>query len=526
MNTNVNNNIEEQMSQLQLEEEAAEAKINEEIRLTHLALELALEEAAEETPLPTANDIADMMRRLAGTPVSNHPRTINIRIGDATKYDEIEAQVLELQSGLRRYLASQIVEYVRRYVAGVQQRTPEWVERKLTTVGGSSIATLMNLNRFESIGSFILGKIGLGDSYTANTATAWGNMFEEIIQEVVEANYDTKIVGTDIYIEDGNIGLSPDGMGIVTQLTHHEIGGGGNDGSDTAAVEHWIQASCRKVLFEFKCPYSRLPTKDAPPYYVPQVQLSLEHIRANDTPLLDIGILAEGVFRICTLADLSDDTVHNQTINKSLYQKEYKPPVNPRVIAMGIIGLYGTAPEHCKSIAESAELDLIDRYYEFDPTKRFLGTAGNGWLACDLGNADAPLFDALMAAINSKHLCYTGKETKVWYSKTAIRSAATTAEEAPAKQARAANFLAGDEVKRFRQDCQRNGQTIYGVLPWKLLDIRYHEIERRDPPILEEFGGVIDETIGVIRDCLAAPLSQRLAMYNEYMMSKNGGGFI
>ena len=71
-----------------------------------------------------------------------------------------------------------------------------------------------------------------------------------------------------------------------------------------AAVKNYI------ILFEFKCPFSRIPDDKIPIHYEYQVKAGLDTI-----PIADMGIYAEAVFRISTPSKLHDNS-YNTTFHK------------------------------------------------------------------------------------------------------------------------------------------------------------------------------------------------------------------
>lgn len=465
-----------------------------------------------------ATKLSTLIENLSTEPVSNHPRTIRVAADIAPDF----LRITRFYAALRRHITEQLIEYVNKYVNGVTQRSPEWMRRKLEKIGGSQIASVMKLNSRTPLNSLIRDKIGIGDEFVGNTATAWGTILEPVIQWIIEEIYDTRIVGDDIYIENGDIGFSPDGMGVITRIV---------------ASEDAITIDNRKVLFEFKCPFSRMPNpKVVPPYYVPQIQLGLEHIRAEVAPdsiadgaaLLDMGMLVEAVFRICPLAQLGEGIIFNECLGQ-------KAPVGAETMALGIIGL--AAPQfHSREVPRSDVLgqkwvnrSARERLYDLFADTYTPGTAANNYFAQDIGGVEnAHRFDTIMAAFNAKLV-------KPWLGHVALirrRAAEIAAEEnltfadaMAASQQRAAAAMNG-EVARLREHCRVNGLVLYGVIPYKLLSVTMHEVFARSPPIMTEFGETISTTCAFIRRCLAAPLHHRLSMFEDFTMSSGLGGFV
>lgn len=294
---------------------------------------------------------------------------------------------------------------------GISQHDPKWHAARKLTIGGSSFAILMGLNAFTTLREYLSQKLGL-THFVADIKPQWGNLFEEVIKRQVEHMYGCTIYGEDLFVlHETNRGItySPDGLAIV-------------DGE------------C--VLFEFKCPYSRIPGAAVPVYYVPQVKMGLEVLAPPQ-----YGIYAEAVFRRCAWRDCGPTRAFDTTLVARPCPNGTPP------LAYGFVGVYGPV-------------------------------ANTGASTCDLGACSVAFFTKIMALIDSHKL-------SVWYSQ---EHRATT-------RSAAASALNRD-LAAFREHVSARAEMhIVGLIPWKLLKCNTHRIDKTPgfmDPYLDELNAIVD----------------------------------
>ncbi len=268
---------------------------------------------------------------------------------------------------LSRFLKKRVENYVNLFKYGPQQGTFDWVHSKKRTIGGSEMATIMGLNKYSSIQQLVAQKVGL-QQFGGSVKTRWGNLFEPIIQNIVEWDLDTKIMGEEISIPGivKNQSYSPDGIGVVeteTTLTwleniYTDKDNLGREGTITKIQKQKTVKEPAIALFEFKCPFNRLPNGKIPEYYEPQVKTGLDTIRDNfgylshmpseadpelisemdlfnDKTMCDFGIYIEAQFRKCAWEDLRGD---NPNYDRDLTPGDLVTPKLP--LAFGFVGFY------------------------------------------------------------------------------------------------------------------------------------------------------------------------------------------
>jgi hypothetical protein len=180
-----------------------------------------------------------------------------------------------------------------------EQGSDEWKLQRYNCIGGSEVATILKFNKHKTVNKLILEKLG-HDVFTGNVITYWGTIFEELIRNHAMSRFNCKIKETgSIKYEHGYLSYSPDGLGVITHehlstILNIEEYGLNNEESDFL------------VLFEFKCPHSRIPTLDVPEYYLPQVKIGMNIIN-----FLEVGLFMQGIYRRCTVNDIQYNNKHN-----------------------------------------------------------------------------------------------------------------------------------------------------------------------------------------------------------------------
>lgn len=196
----------------------------------------------------------------------------------------------------------QIIEWLAKHDNNITQHSDAWHVARTTTIGGSSISTIMGLNPFETIASLVSGRCKMS-SFDGSIMTEWGNIFEPLICSWVSIKYNTTIRADKFFISNGNLSYSPDGLCII-------------DG--------------KVVLLEFKCPFMRIPGKTPPKYYVPQVKMGLEMI-----PITEYGLFVEAIYRKCAWVDLiADNTIYE------VFDRQKSIGDIDTVLDYGFVGFY------------------------------------------------------------------------------------------------------------------------------------------------------------------------------------------
>lgn len=369
--------------------------------------------------------------------------------------------------------------FIKLYSHHPRQRSEEWLKNKRFSVGGSEIAALMGLNPYCNMNKIVDTKVNGWNG--AGAACWWGTMLESAIERFVEIDLGTQLKGTDISIPApgslrGKHANSPDGYGIIrilpaslkysssaeeecspaataAEASDEEIPYYEDEQEEsiilTTDMDEWWDDDAVEVivLFEFKCPHSRLIKGDVPKYYVPQVLSGLAL-----SPVAEFGIYVEAMFRLCSFSQL-ETSGYNKSYHKrdGRYLDDYAEPV-----AWGFTKIF--CPENTK-------------WNNFIKDR-----AGGGVI--DFGNVPAHLIDSTLEYINKGELqCI---HSDIWF-----------------KDGRG-NPPERSLKKEFNEIQPPAGARQLGLMAWKIFEVNYVPIHRREG-FLGEIEPLIDECLYRVR---------------------------
>jgi hypothetical protein len=397
------------------------------------------------------------------------------------------------------------------------QKSKEWYAIKQTTIGGSEIATVLGYNPYRKVKDLIAEKIGIGSNFVGNTATRWGNLFENVTKRWGEIIFKM----SDPIKETGSVKgvidrqrYSPDGLGIVQLLC--------TDGT----YEYFV------ILFEFKAPLSTLPTGKIPKHYLPQIQTGMLSI-----PLSDTSIFINNCYRKCKLADLQFNGAYDTTFHYSDYKKLKHGLTNVDPFACGLICFYQTLEDYHKlydylgyksddeSNDEKNDIGIFDdvenmlhgissesdRYYVDGDMPLLLDTRDN---PIDIGAADSDVLDRVLELHDNKRI-------KAIYYPIIVNSTRVNNMELVKMHNLEReenninpNKLAKIYLQRFMDKCDENDWCTVGYLPWKLQrsDII---ITDRDEQWLEKIEKPVKETLAII-DEIAKSKDKTEAFFKKF----------
>lgn len=343
---------------------------------------------------------------------------------------------------------------------GITQHSAEWLEAKRFVIGGSKIAMVEGTCPYSAVASYVREK-SMGINLPMGIAAQWGNLMEEIIKQQVERDYDTVVLGENLFVRDPNykgVAYSPDGLAVMNVGARGSMPNrGGSICNLLMDAPNPTEKSPRVVLVEFKCPWSRTPDGTPPANYVPQVKMGLDMIR-----VASIGLLVEAVYRRCTVAQLS-----TLEFNDLHTQKTAHAPKSPaQHIASGIIGVM--IREH-PVVSRGLYDDWPQWYMDIQKWRKENGA--------DFGRMPTDVFTTLMAAIDRHDL-------GTWYPRSTMS--------------------AGEAAREFAGCCAGSGCISLGVIPWKLIRIDYHWIAP-EYGYLEKVGPRIDLINTTVIDAIDNP---------------------
>ncbi len=207
------------------------------------------------------------------------------------------------------------------------QGSDEWKELRKNFIGGSELSSILKQNKNKSVNKLVLEKLGF-DRFTGNVITHWGNVFEELIRLHCEDTFACSILETgSIPYEEGYLSYSPDGLSNVPTNKLIQQFGSLPDGLDKTA-------STQLVLFEFKCPHSRVPTHTIPDHYWPQVNVGM-----NIIDIMETAIFVQAVYRRCAFTELKYNNAHNP------YGHFKRADTSGNPVECGFMTIYAESPD-------------------------------------------------------------------------------------------------------------------------------------------------------------------------------------
>lgn len=188
-----------------------------------------------------------------------------------------------------------------------KQGSSEWLNQRKFTVGGSQIATIMGINKYENIRSFVKTKMDMY-SFKKEAPLWFGNLMEPCVEQFVELEYDTKTFETGSLPCEFNshLSYSPDGLCIISKDKLKKVMSKENiSGLEDESI----------ILLEFKSPFMRkIKHGEVPEYYIPQPLLGMEII-----DIAEASIFIECVFRFCSYSDLYNNKYSYYHYDKERY---------------------------------------------------------------------------------------------------------------------------------------------------------------------------------------------------------------
>jgi len=362
--------------------------------------------------------------------------------------------------------------------AGPRQDSEEWLRERKKTIGGSEMATVQGANHFATVHDLIASKIGLTPR-SFGVPMTWGKIMEPVICSWTEREFLCRIKAADMFVR-GRFerqSYSPDGLGVVD--------------AEYAGCDLTMTAPAI-ALFEFKCPFSRRIGADGtiPKQYLPQVLSGLDTIN-----IADFGIFIEGMFRRCSIADMTTVSAYNTEATP-----RDAPGDSKKMLAAGYIVFYTPASGD----------QLLDRLTSLEPLRRMISELGTrdqdgqridvlrpaqmpgGASAFDIGAADVNAFAVFARAFDTRAL---------------------QAEYSPLAYDGPKDY--SGQIKSTIARLRANKNIVYAVMPYKLFRIGVTFVEPQ-PGYLDQWIPLINEIMAVVDRCRDDPENKK-KIYIEYV---------
>jgi hypothetical protein len=366
----------------------------------------------------------------------------------------------------KEHMLKRILNFIERVSDGMVQRSPEWyaIRTTGTRIGGSEISCLLGWNKYKKRSEMLLEKAFPTDSDPVGAACWWGTMFEPVITRFVELDLNCTVVGDEICMRTPARGHfnSPDGFGVVTIYRDsngdvfpmtvsnvYEMECGPEDGA--VIVDTWYES----VLFEFKCPYRRVPKDVVPHNYLPQVWSGLD-----TAALCDRALFVDGAFKKCPIDSLK---IGHRGYDFEYHNKQRSYPGRP--VALGIIrvlvptGHVWATQIRRKLLGFGCNDDTVmEHTILMDMLEDEDSAAGHGIV--DLGGTGIDDFDAILKCIDTKEFMIEYIDPYFYHERCGI----TTREE----------LIARAYIPSAYTD-----KELFGIIPWKAFDVQYIPVDRR-----------------------------------------------
>lgn len=331
-----------------------------------------------------------------------------------------------------------------------QQGSDAWKQLRKQFIGGSELSTILKQNKNKSISKLITEKLGF-NCFEGNAITYWGNIFEELIRLHCEETFSCTIRETgSIPYEHGCLSYSPDGLAVVPTHKLSEV-----FGNLPSNIDH--TSPTQLVLFEFKCPHSRIPSFDIPEYYLPQVSVGM-----NIIDIMETAAFVQAVYRRCPFEALKYNSEHTH----HGHFKRADTTNNP--IECGFMIIY-TDDEHAEYV------DGLKETFANDSSSSFIKVGDK--FVVDLGNyIDTELFEEVLANCVNKSL-------KIDYS-FRHKYDSKIFDEDSYKQDMYDNSLQYQSMKHLCKKISKLPHVV-GVLPFKLLSVFMTSVEK-NPNYIQE----------------------------------------
>lgn len=361
------------------------------------------------------------------------------------------------------------------------QRTKQWYEIRKTTIGGSEIATILNLNPFSKPMNLIEGKIGIS-SFNGNTATRWGNLFEQCTEDITKVALKMKDNVQPAGSIEGKIvrqRYSPDGLGIVEFLNEKDI------------PDYYT------ILFEFKSPYGSLPNGKIPKHYLPQVLTGLCSI-----DIAEAAIFTNSCFRKCALSDLNFTTKYDGNYHYGDFKK-LKYGLNKEPYAIGMICFYQSnkknkeVNKYFDDLYSDNTTYTMDIHSNCDDGGDYDSGDGDGDGDCyndidlevllsdkliDIGMAPKDQTDRLLELHDKKIVkvkyCTLLPNSKMLNNMTLLDLHDIHHEHHEHSNAPSKYYK--NKIKKMQTLCDNNKQKFIGYLPWKIMRLDMIHVARDD----------------------------------------------
>lgn len=361
------------------------------------------------------------------------------------------------------------------------QKSAEWHLKRSRAIGGSEIKKALKVQGNREYYSMLKEKAGFG-SFFGNLFTMFGSIIEESSRRITELLFNTTIYEfTSLPGSIAGTSYSPDGISVIELYDRTFI-----------------------ILWEYKSPFVRAPTRIVPDEYRAQITSGLCHIR-----LADFGIFTNFAFRLCELDNWDDTLIWNYDLQ----------PVNPKykLNAPNVLGLGMLVFTHKEVGDYKPKLEKLVEYAERragNPEELEERLLMKGEI--DYGQIDdqTKLAD-LFRGVESKEVIVHHLEPHLFldalksrdYLQYVLRISSEIRDST--NEVNLAHECLINNMDALRDKIGAT-ETVMGVLPFKLMDLDLIRVNR-DPNYMEPFMEGINTFNDIMPLAMELPPEKRLS---------------
>lgn len=383
------------------------------------------------------------------------------------------------------------------------QGSEEWLKNRLFRIGGSEFSIILGKNPYSNKKKLIKSHVGL-ITFQGYAATYWGNLLENILTDYINNIFQCEIKETgSINCNKGtNLGYSPDGLAVIKKKYLDIIFNNDhyNHIKNTSLFINNHNDDDLLILFEFKCPYKRIPDKYIiPEYYLPQPQLGMEIIN-----ICEAGIFIEAVYRICSIDNIQYNNIYN-----TIYHDD-KLILTDNPIYYGFIAI----------IYDNNIMDIdIENLKHNIQTNNILYININNYNIYDLGKITKKwLFN--------KILKYIIQDKKIYVKYVKHNNNHKLKQNIFNKSKYIKNIYnyniecnIYNEIETIINNLKINEELI-GIIPYKLFQLHMKPVKKKLNLITPDIQNEINEVINIIKECHNKSIIEKENIINNYLPNK------
>ena len=388
--------------------------------------------------------------------------------------------------------------FINKYENLPKQGTKEWLQNRTYRIGGSEISTVLGKNPYQKVKALLNTHTGLS-SFKGFFATYWGTVFEDMVRNHVNLILNCNIEETGSIPHDTHehFAYSPDGISVVHTQTLKNL----LDSHNKEICETIVENEYSIILFEFKCPHTRVPTGNVPIYYVDQPRLGMKII-----DICEMAVFIEAVYKICSLDDIGYNNIYNYNYHKD------KSTVTNNPISCGVVIFY------YKNIDKNTITDTIEQDIQKNLTqlikdiKRF---SYNKKKYLDIGNINNSyvINKVLEMRANNSNLLHMDETIVDSYNFNEDDNMNSFNEMM-------LTYKINNSVSEKIKILESTNHNILGILPYKLFNLVINPIKKDHGFINDELVNRVNLLMGVIKDCAHKTNSEKTTIIDTFVKKK------